>query len=126
LVFFLITGTGCTSNTTAAATTADEGADSFAVTIQSNSYNPESLTIKVGNTITWTNNDSYAHTITSDNGAFESNNIVGGGTYGFTFKTVGTYSYHCRIHSVATGDVTCNFNKPVNCHSSMTAKIIVE
>jgi Plastocyanin len=93
-----------------AATSAAEttGAGGLAVTIQSNSFNPASLTIKVGETVTWTNKDSYAHTVTSDNGAFDSGSINNGATFSFTFKTAGTYNYHCSIHT------------------SMTAKIIVQ
>jgi plastocyanin len=118
------TGSGSTTATTAAettmasmtaetaaagtttATTANTGGQ--AVTIESNSFNPASLTIKVGETVTWTNKDSYAHTVTSDNGAFDSGNIASGSTFSFTFDTAGTYSYHCSIHT------------------SMTAKIIVQ
>jgi plastocyanin len=114
LLFFLITSTGCsgttamtgmtTSATSGTASTSATGTD---VTIQSNSFNPDSLSIKVGETVTWTNKDSYAHTVTSDNGVFDSGNIASGATFSFTFNTEGTYSYHCSIHT------------------SMTAKIIV-
>jgi plastocyanin len=114
LLFFLITSIGCsgttamagmtTSTTSGTASTSASGTD---VTIQSNSFNPDSLTIKVGETVTWTNKDSYAHTVTSDNGVFDSGNIASGATFSFTFNTEGTYSYHCSIHT------------------SMTAKIIV-
>lgn len=99
-------GSGSTAASTAATTAS--GAGGQAVAIQSNSFNPASLTIKVGETVTWTNKDSYAHTVTSDNGAFDSGSINNGATFSFTFKTAGTYSYHCSIHT------------------SMTAKIIVQ
>lgn len=114
LLFFLITGTGCSGTTamTGMTTSATSGTVSTSatgtdVTIQSNAFNPDSLTIKVGETVTWTNKDSYAHTVTSDNGVFDSGNIASGATFSFTFNTEGTYSYHCTIHT------------------SMTAKIIV-
>jgi plastocyanin len=114
LLFFLMTSIGCsgttamtgmtTSATSGTASTSATGTD---VTIQSNSFNPDSLTIKVGDTVTWTNKDSYDHTVTSDTAAFDSGGIASGATFSFTFNAEGTYSYHCSIHT------------------SMTAKIIV-
>ncbi|MCL4418145.1 MAG: cupredoxin family copper-binding protein [Actinobacteria bacterium] len=102
-------GSGSTAATTAAVTTAAgttaSGSGGLAVTIKSNAFDPASLTIKVGDTVTWTNNDSYNHTITSDNGAFDSGNISGGGTFSFTFNTAGTFNYHCSVHTFMTAKI---------------------
>ncbi|MHB1377132.1 MAG: cupredoxin domain-containing protein [Candidatus Humimicrobiaceae bacterium] len=94
--------TATSTETTTASTT---GAGGQAVLIKSNAFDPASLTIKVGDTVTWTNNDSYAHTVTSDNGAFDSGSMAGGGTFSFTFKTAGTFSYHCSIHTFMTAKI---------------------
>ena len=62
-------------------------------------FNPSTLTIRVGTTVIWKNVSSAPHTVTSDDGqTFDSSNIAVGGTFRFTFKTAGTFSYHCNIH----------------------------
>ena len=60
-------------------------------------FNPEDLTINVGDTVTWTNNDGMAHTATSTGGpaSFDSGNIATGATWSFTFTEAGTYDYKC-------------------------------
>jgi plastocyanin len=75
------------------------------VTIQGDAFSPSNLTVKVGDTVTWINNDNHDHTVTSDTGAFNSGNIANGSTFSFTFNTVGTYSYHCSIHTSMTGTI---------------------
>ncbi len=62
-------------------------------------FNPATLTIRAGSTVIWKNVSSVPHTVTSDDGqTFDSGNIAVGGTFRFTFKNAGTYSYHCNIH----------------------------
>jgi len=62
-------------------------------------FNPSTLTIRVGTTVIWKNVSSVPHTVTSDDGqTFDSGNIAVGGTFRFTFKNAGTFSYHCNIH----------------------------
>jgi len=75
------------------------------VNIQGNSFNPGTLNAKVGDKITWTNNDSYAHTVTSDTGEFDSGKFGAGQTYSFTFTKAGTYNYHCGVHTFMTAQV---------------------
>ena len=95
-----------TASTTAASTTAaSTTAATTSVTIESFLFNPASLTIKAGETVTWTNKDSVAHTITEDKGIFDSGSVNSGATYSFTFKTAGTFTYHCAIHPSMTGKI---------------------
>ena len=62
-------------------------------------FNPGTLTIRVGTTLTWKNVSSVPHTVTSDDGtSFDSGTVSIGGTFRFTFKTAGTFSYHCNYH----------------------------
>lgn len=75
------------------------------VWMQSSSFSPASLTVAVNSTVTWTNKDSYTHTVTSDTGLFDSGNIAGGGTYSYKFTSKGTFKYHCKIHAMMTGQI---------------------
>ena len=69
------------------------------VTIQSMQFQPASITILAGSKITWTNMDTDAHTVTSDDGtSFNSGNISPQGSYTFTATQTGIYPYHCTIH----------------------------
>jgi plastocyanin len=76
------------------------------VSIVNMSFSPANLTVAVGSTVKWTNNDAMAHTVTSDNGSFDSGNIAAGASYSRMFSTVGTFSYHCTIHPGMTGTIT--------------------
>ena len=77
-----------------------------AVTIASFKFEPATLTISVGTTVTWTNNDSASHTVTADDGSFKSETLGKGGTFSQTFTTAGTFAYHCNFHSSMTGTIT--------------------
>ena len=78
------------------------------VFIQGMAFNPSTITVAAGTTITWTNKDGYAHTVTSDTNLFNSGNIGSNGTFSFTFATAGTYPYHCSIHTSMTAKVVVN------------------
>jgi hypothetical protein len=67
----------------------------------SQAYLPSPLNISPGTTVTWTNNDTMAHTVTSTQGIFNSGVIQPGQTYSFKFTTPGTYNYFCTIHGAA-------------------------
>jgi plastocyanin len=75
------------------------------VIMQNFAFVPNSITVPTGTQITWVNNDSTTHTVTSDTGAFDSQSIEPQGTFSFTFNTAGTFSYHCSIHPTMTGTV---------------------
>lgn len=86
-------------------TNEDEEPTQESVVIDNLAFNPEIVTISVGDSVEWTNNDSFDHTVTSDTGAFNSGDIVPGGTFSLEFTTAGTYEYHCEIHPSMTGTV---------------------
>jgi predicted lipoprotein with Yx(FWY)xxD motif/plastocyanin len=73
--------------------------NSVSATIENFAFNPGTLTIHKGATVTWTNNDGATHTVTSDSGAFDSGALQSGATFSFTFNDVGTFAYHCKFHS---------------------------
>jgi len=66
----------------------------------STGFTPSVITVVVGvnNTVSWTNNDSVAHTVTADDGSFSSGNMNPGDTFLWTFTSPGTYTYHCSYH----------------------------
>jgi len=72
------------------------------VSIQNFAFVPDTVRIKVGQTITWTNKDTAPHTATALAGAFNSTNLITNQTYQFTFTTAGTFSYHCLVHPMMT------------------------
>jgi plastocyanin len=77
-----------------------------AVTIRDFSFTPADLTVSVGDTVTWTNDDDFAHTVTSSDDLFDSGDLAGGQTFEFTFTEPGRYPYVCNIHPNMTATVT--------------------
>jgi len=75
---------------------------------------PSDVTIKVGETVTWSNNDSAAHTVTSgtptdgSNGTFDSSLFMAGKTFSHTFDNTGEYTYFCMVHPWMTGKIQVN------------------
>jgi amicyanin len=78
----------------------------------STSYNPNPLEIKVGDTVTWINNDSSPHTVTSSSSSsssegsnFDSDVLRRDETFSFTFDREGEYPYFCTLHPSMTGKI---------------------
>jgi plastocyanin len=63
-----------------------------------NGFSPTSLSIPVGDTVTWQNNDTVDHTATANDGSFDSGAITPHGSFSFRFTKAGTVSYKCTIH----------------------------
>lgn len=68
------------------------------VNIKGNAFSLASMTIGQGTTVRWTNGDSLAHTVTSDNGTFSSPSLSNGDSWTYTFNDLGTFDYHCSVH----------------------------
>jgi plastocyanin len=81
------------------------GPGSNEVLIRNMAFDPSTLTVKEGTTITWTNKDGVNHTVTSDAGLFDSGSLGAGGSFSFTFSTAGTYPYHCTLHPEMTAKI---------------------
>ncbi len=78
---------------------AEAATGEVSVSIQGMAYQPASLTVKAGTTVTWTNNDRAPHTVTSmDSGPLASGNMNFGDSYSMTFNEPGTYTYYCKYH----------------------------
>ncbi|MES2023850.1 MAG: cupredoxin family copper-binding protein [Patescibacteria group bacterium] len=74
------------------------------VSMKNFAFNPATLSVKAGIKVTWTNNDSVPHTVTSDSdNLLNSPTLAPGESFSFTFANSGTYSYHCKIHPMMKG-----------------------
>ncbi len=76
-----------------------------AVTIAGFAFDPATVTIQVGDSVTWTNQDSAAHTATAGDGSFDTGSIANGASDTVTFDTAGTFAYICSIHPQMAGSV---------------------
>ena len=74
------------------------------VWIQSMAFNPGNRTVSVNTTVTWTNKDAVAHTVTGT--GWGSGNLAQNATFTHTFDTAGSYPYHCTIHPSMTATIT--------------------
>jgi plastocyanin len=89
----------------AAPASSPAGGAAGAVTIKGFAFSPGAITVAVGTTVTWTNQDSASHTVTADDGSFDSKAFANGATFSQTFARAGTFKYHCAIHSSMTASV---------------------
>jgi plastocyanin len=89
-------------------------AQSVSVAMLDNVFQPASLSVAPGTTVTWVNRGQIIHVATSDTGAFDSSVVNLGGSYSFRFTTPGTYAYTCIIHPVTMkGIIVVNAPAPV-------------
>lgn len=98
----------CSSSTkkTAAPTTTGP-----AVMIHLFQFAPTPQHVAIGDTVTWTNTDDIAHTVSSGkpptpDGVFDSGNFAKNQTFSFTFSTAGTFTYFCRNHNSMRGEIS--------------------
>jgi plastocyanin len=83
------------------------GSGEAKVSMKNIKFVPMDISAKVGQKITWTNDDPVAHTVTAQKGAdFDSGTVNSGGTFSFTPKKAGTIDYVCTIHPGQTGTIT--------------------
>ena len=88
----------------AVAARAEDPAAPLAVHIDNFVFVPVQLTVKVGQTVTWTNRDDIPHTVVCA-GKFRSKTMDTDGTFTFTFTSAGEYKYFCSLHPHMTGAV---------------------
>src|SRR5579871_1984490 len=69
-------------------------------------FGPKTLTVPVGTTVVWTNNDDDPHTVASlDKTTFKSSALDTGEKYSYTFTKPGKYAYFCSVHPKMTAEV---------------------
>jgi len=102
-------------STTSTTTSSGSAGKSVAITIvpgagvpPNKGFTPDNITVLIGvnNTVIWTNNDSSIHTVTANDGSFDSGYLNTGASYTYTFTQPGVYEYHCQVHPWMIGSVT--------------------
>lgn len=73
--------------------------------MSNSAFSNTSITVAVGATVIWVNNDNMVHTVTADDGSFNSGDIQVNGSFSKTFNSTGTYPYHCIYHTGMTGTI---------------------
>ncbi|SRR5712692_5083846 len=98
IVLLLVGTPSVTANEKPSAATAEVKIDNF-------SFGPQTVTVPVGATVTWTNRDDIPHTSVSTDGVFKSKVMDTDEKFSYTFTKAGTYPYYCSIHPKMTGQV---------------------
>jgi len=86
-------------------TASDQTGKTADVTIDNFSFGPQSVTVPLGATVTWTNRDDIPHTVVSTDGVFKSKVRDTDEKFSYTFTKAGTYPYFCSVHPKMTGTV---------------------
>ena len=76
------------------------------ISMRGSVFSPSGLQVNINSTVTWINDDNMVHTVTSDNGTFNSGDIAPGGRFSYSFSNTGTFQYHCMHHSGMAGSIT--------------------
>ena len=76
------------------------------VDISGFAFAPQTLTVGVGDSVTWANADAQGHTATADDAAFDTGTISGNSSKSVTLTNAGTFAYHCSIHPAMTATLT--------------------
>lgn len=98
-------GTPQALGTPPASPAAASGATAMKVQIKGFAFNPGTLSVAVGTKVTWTNDDSVAHTVTANDGSFDSGQLQPGNSFSHTFSKAGTIAYHCNNHPSMTATI---------------------
>ena len=81
-----------------AADRAEDMINDRTVNIDDNAYEPKDREVTRGTEVTWVNQDDVQHTVTDEDGAFESEELDEGDEFSHRFTEEGTYNYYCEVH----------------------------
>jgi plastocyanin len=96
---------GSSSGSTSAPAASSSGG--VAIKMQNIAFAPKAVTVKVGQKVTWTNDDSTDHNVTADSGAdFKSDDFGNGATFEFTPDKAGKIAYECTLHPGMKATIT--------------------
>jgi LPXTG-motif cell wall-anchored protein len=82
---------------------APRAAETKNVVIKDFAFDPKTISVNVGDTITWTNEGPSPHTVSADDGSFDSGNLDKGATFSHTFDKASTFAYYCKYHGSKGG-----------------------
>jgi plastocyanin len=99
-------GSDTGSTSAPASTSSSASGGGVQIKMQNIAFSPKTATVKVGQKVTWTNDDSTDHNVTADSGAFKSKDFGNGATFSFTPDKAGTFKYQCTIHPGMTATLT--------------------
>jgi plastocyanin len=97
------------TTTSGGGSSAGGGGKSVKVTLKNTAFNPATVTVAKGGTVTWTNEDSVGHDVTAKDGSFKSGSpgsLTNGKSYSYKFAKAGNFKYVCTVHPGMEGDVT--------------------
>ena len=77
---------------------APSAAETKTVAMQNFKFDPQTITVNVGDSITWKNSDQAEHTATADDGSFNTDDVAAGQEKTITFSKAGTFPYYCKYH----------------------------
>jgi plastocyanin len=101
-----VASTGTSTPTASVSVTAPAApASGNQVNIDGFAFEPATLTVSAGTTVTWTNKDEEPHTVAASDGSFHSPGMGTGATFSHTFPTAGKFDYVCSIHPMMHGTV---------------------
>jgi plastocyanin len=106
---FLLAAAGCgssssssdeaSSSSSSSSSSASAAKSGDAVTMKNTAFKPKDLSVKVGQKVTWTNEDAFDHNVVATKGGtFKSSDFGQGKTYSYTPKKAGTIDYECTLH----------------------------
>jgi len=75
------------------------------IMVENFSFQPGTLTVKIGTTVTWVNHDDEPHTVNESNKTFKSGTLDTDAKFSYKFTSPGTYSYFCSLHPRMTGQI---------------------
>src|SRR5215212_5998783 len=82
---------------------APRAAETKTVSIKDFAFDPKTISVNIGDTITWTNDGPSPHTVSADDVSFDSGNLDKGATFSQTFDKAGTFAYFCKYHGSKGG-----------------------
>jgi plastocyanin len=97
-MLMLVASPSAKANDQSSAASAEVKIDNFV-------FGPQTVTVPVGATVTWTNHDDIPHTVVSTEGVFKSKVRDTDEKFSYTFTKAGTYPYYCSVHPKMTGTV---------------------
>lgn len=81
------------------------GINSKTIYMKNSVFSNTNLTVTIGGTVVWVNDDNMVHTVTANDGSFNSGDIQVNSSFSKTFNATGAYPYHCTYHSNMTGTI---------------------